>query len=283
MQPKALMTRRLYLLVTLLVLSGCGSEVTPQAEPIYLRIVDAEGEPAQWAQVLLRRAGQDVASKWDEAKATLILPRESAPHGVRITAEGHRLLYVNDIRGDQTITLRRGPRVQIALADHTAQMPEFRTLLLRIRPWFPGDPETDAGLSAKISLICDLMWLVQGQEQGSLPRLPTRHWGFGVAPVDAQNGFYVPVPGTYVAQWGLLDLDEGTWYTVEENASLRFEVKDQAEPQTFTMVVDEETLQATDLGLQQRIDAIHAAEAAAKEKGENTSPDADEAEKTDAK
>ena len=257
------------------LLCACGGEApAPEATSnapaqeielgsIHLRVVDGQGQPASFAQVLLRRSDKDVASSWDEQSAILTLPRESAPHAVRITARGHRLLLVNDIREDRTVTLSPGLVVQLDVDVSAVEPQEPRMLLLRMRPWVDGDPDTDATLSAKITQICELMFIVKGQEQGSLPILPTKHWGFGVSTTDARNGIYVPVPGSYVAHWGLLDLDEGTWYTLEEGAALRFDVKDQDAPQTFRIEVDEDLMQETDLGLQQRINAIREAEKAA--------------------
>ena len=219
------MRRCLPWFVALFALAGCGEESTSrQPEPIRVRIVDREGKPASWAQVLLRRVDKDVASKWDAEKAMLILPRESAPHGIRVASVGHRLLVVNDIRDDRTITLPRGLVVRIALENTSAQTPEPRAILLRIRPWVAGDPSKSAALSAKITQLCDLMYLATTQAPGSLPVLPTENWGFGVSPTDAANGIYIPTPGSYVVHWGLLDLNEGTWYTVEEGAALRIEV-----------------------------------------------------------
>ena len=66
---------------------------------------------------------------------------------------------VNDIRDDRTITLPLGLVVRIELENTALAPPEPRTILLRIRPWAPGDPDTDATASAKLTrsaspLVC---------------------------------------------------------------------------------------------------------------------------------
>ena len=245
-------------------LCACGGDAPPR-DPgaIRIHVVDTEGNPATWAQVLLGRRDEQVASKWIREKATLVLPREHAPHRVRIAALGHRLLVLDNVRESATVTLPRGFIVQVQLADGPTDLPEPRAVLFRIRPELHGDPATDRAAQSRIQQLCEMMFLVKGQEQGSLPVLPTKAWGYGVSPTDAANGFYVPVPGTYVVHWGLLDLDEGTWFCLDSE-QVAFTVKEQGEPQVVSVRITPDALRRTDEELQRQIDAIHAAEAKAK-------------------
>ena len=191
-------------LATLLLLPGCGKPER-QLDPIRVQIVDEKGEPATWARLLLRVAGKEVVSKWDAERALLILPRESAPHGVMVSAEGHRRLVVDGIEDDRTITLPKGLIVKIQVRGE------------RAGPGTPRHPATHTplgGQGPRRGCRCqspdhrDLRPDVSrpGPGRGSLPVLPTAHWGYGVSPTDAGNGIYMPEPGSYVVHWGLLDL-----------------------------------------------------------------------------
>lgn len=238
-------------------LSGCGDQTPPrQLEPIRVKVVDGQGNPAPWAKPLLKRTRGNVAAQWDPEKAVLLLPRESAPHGIRVSAVGHRISRFDDIRDDVTVTVRRGLVVEIETENAAVGPRPPRVLVLRVRPAVEGDPAKDAETSARISAIAEHMYPVKPEPRGDLPHLPTRHWGFGLIPSEARNGFYVPNPGTYVVHWGLLDTKTRLWFTLEQTAGSTIEVVEREEPQRFKIHITEDAMLDTEAGLQRRIDGL---------------------------
>lgn len=242
---------------------ACGKAPSAQ-DAIEVRVLDEHGRPASWARVLLRRSAGDMGTmrpRWDESTATLTLPAAGAPHALHLAARGRRTTVVEDIRASRIVRLELGYPLEIHVTGD-AEAPELpRAILFRLRPVTQADPATDDEAALRVTDVCSFILPRHGGDAGSMPLLPTRRWGFAAGVVDAAKGLLLPEPGPYEIQWGLFDMDEGTWQGAPGAAHV-IEVVDQGRTaQRVDVRIDASTMQGVRRALRAQIEALRRGDA----------------------
>lgn len=239
-------------------LAGCGGP-TASSAPIEVRILDEHGRAAGWARVLLRRSAGDMGTmrpRWDEGNAILTLPRAGAPHAIHLAARGRRTRVIEGISEDLAVRLELGYPIEIHVVGD-AETPELpRAVLFRIRPVTTADPATDDDAALRVTEVCSFILPRHGGDEGSMPLLPTRRWGFAAGAVDAAKGLLLPEPGAYEIQWGLFDMDEGTWQGAPGAAHVLDVVDQGRTAQRLEVRIDAETMQGVRRSLRTQIEAL---------------------------
>ena len=260
-------------------LAACSDDTGEEAPLFEVTILDPTGKPATEALATVRRGSlrEDAPPPtWDAATATLRLPRVGAPHTFRVAMKGIRTTLVSDVSGPRIVTLARGFPVEVRVKSEAPPPQDPRCILIRVRPDVGLNPETDPKAAARITEVCQWMYPRHGPEDGSLPLLPTRFFGFGLAEVDAANGFRVPEPGAYVVQWGLMDRAEGT-VQMSAAAPQRFVVlESQTENLRIDVAITAAEMQQARRQLRARIEAFRKEDASASSSDANKQDDGGE-------
>ncbi len=249
-------------LSTFTALAACGSKAEDVAS-IEVRVLDEEGNPAPWAQVLYRSsAGSlgDALPRWDATSATLTLPKAGAPHAIRVAAPGRKTQLIEGIDADRIVKLAFGFPIEIHATGDASPPEPPRVLLFRVRPATEGDPTKDERAAARIGDVAAFVYPRAGPRANAGPPLPTRGWGYAASVSDAATGLLLPEAGAYEVHWGVFDTAHGIWQGAPGPAH-RVEVNDRGrEALRIDVSIDAATMQSVRRALRARIDALGASE-----------------------
>ncbi len=241
--------------VTLLVMAKGKEE--DSAKHYYVRILNERGQPVPTARCSVHKDTK--TWEWDRKSSVLLLPT-GQKHSVIVHARGYRIRRVAGIDRDGSIELERGIPVAFDIEGNAELPAGERVVLLQIRPVFQRDPNENPAVRAAFDDLVKLLD-VRSPDLGKHLELPREGWGYPVTIDAAKKGVLFPDPGEYTVHWGLLDKSAGTWFTLDDEAQVSFEVAETVDPQRVILTIDKEAMQATRRGLRRRIEEIEQREA----------------------
>ncbi len=191
-------------------------EPTEVRRPIRIQVVDTEGKAIPYARVFVSKdveAPDAEAGTWDAEAATLELPFTGEGRTLMVQARGFKTQRVSDVIGDRQVTLEPGYLARFVIVGDASLPAPPIALYVRLNP-LPADGVDVT--TEQANTILDLMEAVE-EVPGSVPEPPRAGFGLLLSAERAAAGVRLPIPGRYVAKWGLMDEKVGTWYGLYEH------------------------------------------------------------------
>jgi hypothetical protein len=217
---------------------------------IEIRVRDGAGHAIETAAAYTAASADapfEPAGDWDPEAGLLVLPGPTPR--VLLQARGHRSLVLEDVRASREVVLEEGLVVRLVVPDSPVLPgPPYR-LTFQIRP----DPASFGAMSEdQAQVVVDLMAAKRPPPE-YLPASTRAGFGFEASPDQAEAGIVVPLPGRYVARWGLFDTKRALWYSLPAGTRQTFDVDDTAEPLVVEIPIATEAVDRT----REELDAIH--------------------------